>query len=198
MINPENPEYSKEFLPKLKESYIKALEKIVPYDDEESMDIKRTIEWLQKTEHVHKPHNMEQHLGVLTFVISPDHKSTFLLDHKKAKAWLPPGGHVDSSLNLQEAVDLEIKEELKTEAKFFDTNPYFHTRTLTQGLNANHTDVTFWFILEGNPDEHYEVQEKEASGSKWSDIEEILSDKNYSHLHRGLKKMQGILIKKQE
>lgn len=187
-----NTENSREMHLSPRESYLEQLRRIEPLDEQEAKDIAETTAWLQSAGHIHKPDNMEQHLGVLTQVLSPDRESIYLISHKKAQMWLPPGGHVDKDVRLQEAVRNEIREELNTEAAFIDKNSFFHTRTLTQGSNAGHIDVTYWFMLEGDPSVQYEVQEKEASGSKWFNIQEILDDPNFSHLHRSLRKIQNI------
>ena len=185
-------ENSREMRLSPRESYIEQLRRIKPLDEQEEKDIAETVEWLKLGGHIHKPDNMEQHLGVLTQVLSPDRESVYLINHKKAQMWLPPGGHVDKDVSLQEAVRNEIREELNIEAAFIDENSFFHTRTLTQGSNAGHIDVTYWFMLEGDTSMQYEVQEKEASGSKWFKIQELLDDLNFSHLHRSLKKIQNI------
>lgn len=169
--------------------YIEDLNTIVPFDDEEWNDIKESIEWLQSYQHIHKPENQEQHLGVLAYLISEDWKSIFLLNHKKAMMWLPPGGHVDKGLALKESVKQEMQEELGIIAKFYLNNPFFHTRVTTKGLNSWHIDVTYWFILKGSSEDTYTVQEKEASDSAWFCIKDILTDTNFQHLHRGLNKL---------
>lgn len=175
-----------------RESYIEQLRRIKPLDEHEEKDIAETMYWLKSAGHIHKPDNMKQHLGVLTQVLSPDRESVYLINHKKAQMWLPPGGHVDKDVLLQEAVKSEVREELNTEAVFIDENCFFHTRTLTQGSNAGHIDVTYWFMLEGDPNIEYKVQEKEATGSKWFNIQELLDNPDFSHLHRSLRKIQNI------
>lgn len=176
----------------LRLSYIKDLMGIHPLDQQEKEDVDLTLGWLKTAQFIHKPLNMGCHLGVLFMMLSPDLKSTFLINHRKAQRWLPPGGHVDSGLTLQQAVELEIREEINIEPKFLDTHPFFLTRTLTGGVNAGHIDVTSWFLLEGDPEITYEIQAKEASEGKWTDIDSIENDPNLSHLHRAIKKIKAL------
>jgi len=178
---------------KMKQHYIDCLHNINPIDENELNEIQDSVDWIKVSKYIHKPNNMNQHLGVLAYVISTDYSSIFLLNHKKAMMWLPPGGHVDDGLSLNDAVKLEIREELGISAEFYSDKPFFHTRTVTQGINSGHIDVTFWFILLGNSDRNYHVQEKEASEAKWFNIKDILTDDLFKHLHRSLNKLLGIL-----
>lgn len=172
-------------------SYINDIRGIQPQDHQEQDDVNITLEWLRSSQYLHKPMSMDCHLGVLFVLLSPNLKSTFLINHRKAQLWLPPGGHVDSGLTLQQAVELEIREEMNIEPKFLSTKPFFLTRTLTGGVNAGHIDVTSWFLLEGNPEINYEIQAKEASEGRWTDLEVIENDPNFSHLYRAIKKIKA-------
>lgn len=172
-----------------RQQYISSIQKITPYDSLEINDINETLAWLISAPEIHKPLNLEQHLGVICVVLSPDRKETFLLNHKKAKLWLPPGGHVDQGISFQDSVCAEMQEELNIEPKLINSDPFFLTKTLTQGLNAGHYDITVWFLVEGDPKINYFVLEKEACQSKWIKIEELLVVPEYRHLERVYKKI---------
>lgn len=181
-----------EVSPEIRESYIQAISAISPCDEIEAKDIEKTLKWLESAEHVNKPHNMDEHLGVFSVILSEDRKQTFLLNHRKAKLWLPPGGHVDLGQKLDECAVMEVEEELgMKEPKLIIDIPVFLTRTLTQGTNAGHIDVTAWLLLEGEVHSTFEIQEKEASQSGWIQIEELLQTAELSNLHRGFKKIVG-------
>ena len=180
----------------IRESYIQAISAISPYDEAEQRDIETTLLWLKASEHLNKPHNMEEHLGVFAIVLSQDREHTFLLNHRKAKLWLPPGGHVDLGQRLHECALMEVEEELgMKEPKLLTEVPVFHTRTHTQGMNAGHIDVTSWLLIEGDPESTYQIQAKEASQSGWYNIKELLRTGELSNLHRGFKKIfeRGLL-----
>lgn len=180
----------------IRESYIQAISTISPFDEVEQRDIENTIQWLKASEHLNKPHNMEEHLGVFAVVLSQDREHTFLLNHRKAGLWLPPGGHVDLGQKLHECALMEVEEELgMQQAKLLSEAPVFLTRTLTQGMNAGHVDVTSWLLIEGDALSEYQIQAKEASQSRWFKIEELLRTAELSNLHRGFKKMleRGLL-----
>lgn len=175
----------------VRNSYISDISSIVPFDELERSDIKTSLEWIKSTQNLHKPHNMESHLGVLFMVLTPDFNSTFLINHRKAQLWIPPGGHVDVGLSLQDAVIDECQQELYLKPKFLIDKPFFLTRTLTTGLNSGHIDVTSWFLVEGDRRENYQVQSKEASEGKWFEIDKIINDPTHFYLSRVLKKIKS-------
>ena len=176
----------------IRSGYIADVTQIVPYDDQEEQDKNYILTWLKNTEALNKPYNMLEHLGVLGILLSPDKKRTYLLHHKKAQSLLPPGGHVDLGLPLAKAVSAELKEELHAEAKLLNPSPFFITRTLTRGLNAGHTDITSWFLLEGSLSAKYHIHAKEASNAEWIEISEILQNGSLGHLHRAFLKLLTI------
>lgn len=177
----------------VRKGYISDINQIIPFDEQEEMDRNYTLSWLKNSEELNKPYNMVEHLGVLGIILSPDRKKTYLLHHKKAQSLLPPGGHVDIGLSLEDSVSAELEEELKTRFKLLTPSPFLITRTLTRGLNAGHTDITSWFALEGNIDENYYIQEKEASHAEWLKITEVLENPSLSHLHRAFIKLLTIV-----
>src|SRR5690606_7302035 len=95
MLSESHPEEGVVEVPRdVRESYIRAVSAIPPHDDLERDDIAATLRWLNASEHLNKPHNMDEHLGVFAIVLSENGSHTFLLKHRKAGLWLPPGGHV--------------------------------------------------------------------------------------------------------
>lgn len=175
--------------------YINAIKSIVPNDPLEAADIQDALEWLQSAPQITKPLDMQRHLGVIFLVLSPDRELTFMLNHKKAQTWLPPGGHVDTGLSFQDAVKLEMREELQKEAIFIYPDPFFLTNTSTRGLNAGHIDTTAWFLVEGDPSHQYPIMEKEASEARWMELSLLKSMPNYTHLPRVVTKLPQYLGK---
>lgn len=177
----------------IRTSYVDAVRSIDPYDDQEAEEIRQAIDWLKSSPTLNKPHNLEQHLGVLSILLSPEKDRTFLLDHKKAKLWLPPGGHVDFGSKLDETAKGELQEELGIQfPNMVYPTPVFLSRTLTQGSNAGHIDLTTWFVFEESPEADFLLQEKEATRGAWIEIKKVLADPQYVNLHRGFNKLLGL------
>ena len=59
--------------------------------------------------------NSENHFTATGFVFSPE-REVLLILHKKLRAWLPPGGHVEEDELPDRAVIREIREETGVEA----------------------------------------------------------------------------------
>lgn len=172
--------------------YIASLQSITPADPLEAADLAQAIGWLRTAHAVHKPRNMDEHLGVLVVVLSPDRRRTFLLNHRKAQLWLPPGGHVDEGLTLSQAAQLEVLEELGQDLPLLSPNPFFLTRVLTGGLNAGHIDVTAWFIAEGDPQVRYAIFEKEATEAGWFPLTALATLPEASNLPRAYRKIRAL------
>lgn len=103
--------------------------------------------------------------------------------------WLPPGGHVDRGFTFSETVNIEMKEELGAELQLIQASPFFLTRTFTRGLSPKHVDVTAWYLLEGSPLQQYSIYPKEASESRWMDIEDLINFPEESHVPRAARKL---------
>ncbi len=71
-----------------------------------------------------------RHFTATGFVIHDDH--VLLHWHRKVKAWLPPGGHVEANEDPVQAVLREIEEETGTQAEVASTGPDFELAYPTQ------------------------------------------------------------------
>lgn len=178
----------------VRQSYLDDVNSITPYDEQEAKEIIETMAWLRSSPALNKPDNLDQHLGVLSILLSPEKDRTYLLDHKKARLWLPPGGHVDFGRRLADTASEELTEELGiSDPQLLKQGPVFLSRTLTQGSNAGHIDLTTWFVFEGNPTTRFTLQEKEALSGAWIKTQDLLSDPKHVSLHRGFHKLLSFL-----
>jgi 8-oxo-dGTP pyrophosphatase MutT (NUDIX family) len=135
---------------------IRALvEGVSPHDDREAADRRWTLDWVDSGAplfRVAKPATPPWHLVVYAALVDRDRASMMLVDHRTARAWLPPGGHVDPGEDPRRTVLREVDEELGIAGRFhpvLGSAPFFLTVTRTRGADQ-HTDVTLWFVLEGD------------------------------------------------
>jgi pimeloyl-ACP methyl ester carboxylesterase/8-oxo-dGTP pyrophosphatase MutT (NUDIX family) len=147
---------------------------------------------------IEKPDKPDKHL-VSYFVLYDEAQNLFMLiDHAKAKLWLPPGGHVDIDEDPKQTVIREAKEELAIDAEFlpqFGDKPVFVTVTTTIGY-GNHTDVSLWYIIRGDSSIDLRYDSREMGGYKWFSPEEILTSDGTQfdpHIQRFIRKMQGVM-----
>jgi 8-oxo-dGTP diphosphatase len=169
---------------------------ITPYDDLETNHIADTLSWIDSGDpifRITKPDVPNKHL-VSYFILFDENASKILLvDHKNAQLWLPSGGHMEENEHPQETVTRECLEELSIPADFWSTQPLFLTSTVTTGLMAGHTDVSLWYVLKGNHKSDYCFDKTEFNGIRWFDFDDIPYPRTDPHMHRFLKKLQGVL-----
>lgn len=152
---------------------------INPLDQMEQEHIRFVLAWIESgTEifRIEKPATLETHLVSYFVITSPNMDQIFLVDHKKAKLWLPPGGHVDPGEDPKETVRREAK-------------PLFLTVTKTVGNIAKHTDVSLWYLLKCDPSQSFDYDINEFNKIRWFSIDEVPFEKSDPHMKRFLQKM---------
>ncbi|HEY0011033.1 MAG TPA: NUDIX hydrolase [Candidatus Paceibacterota bacterium] len=151
---------------------------ISPYDDLEKQTITDAVNWIESEVEIfriEKPDVPPKHLVSYFVVVDPEAKKILLMDHIKACLWLPSGGHVEKGEHPKTTVEREIQEELNINADFISELPIFLTRTVTVGLTAGHTDVSFWYVVKGDSRQHITFDTSEFHGYRWFGYEEVLA-----------------------
>ncbi|AIL13560.1 NUDIX hydrolase [Candidatus Paracaedimonas acanthamoebae] len=166
--------------------------KINPLDDTEVHHIHETLSWIQSGAPIfrlQKPDIPNKHL--VSYFVPFDKKANKILltVHKKSGLWLPPGGHVELNEDPRETVRRECLEELGCTAEFWRTEPLFLTSTLTVGPTAGHTDVSFWYVIQGHQEYAYQFNLDEFEAIRWFGFNEIPYENSDPHMGRFLKKL---------
>jgi 8-oxo-dGTP pyrophosphatase MutT (NUDIX family) len=65
--------------------------------------------------------------AVAVYIIN-DRKQILMLEHKKLKSWLPPGGHVEEDELIHEAAIREVLEETGVEIEFICENEHINDK----------------------------------------------------------------------
>ena len=151
---------------------------IAPFDPLESEHIADTLRWLEATDDVFrrsKPATPDRHLVSYAVLLDRDNFDVLLVDHVNSGLFLPPGGHIEPDEHPAAAARRECSEELGIEGSLAGggVDPAFATVTTTIGLDAGHTDVSLWFILEGSQDLELTFDEVEFRGARWWSFEEV-------------------------
>ncbi|MDB5204895.1 MAG: hydrolase [Candidatus Taylorbacteria bacterium] len=173
----------------------KIIESIEPYDDLEALQINNTIEWINSGEEIFrikKPAIPPKHLVSFFTLIDLNERKILFMDHIKAELWLPAGGHIEKDEHPKTTVEREIKEELNIAANFINPEPLFLTEDITVGKTAGHTDVSLWYILNGDSKNKIIFDPGEFNGYKWFDFKEILNtdiSKFNKNTHRFMRKL---------
>lgn len=180
-----------------KQAILDAVNAIQPFDGLEQEHKDDVLAWIGSGAplfRISKPDNPPKHL-VSYFVLYDSQESKIMLvDHVKAQLWLPPGGHVDIDEDPRTTVIREAYEELQIAAEFnaaFGDNPLFVTVTPTI-RQGQHTDVSLWYVINGNSNDVLAYDKREMNGYKWLTLQDV-RDTDISELdpqmHRFVSKM---------
>lgn len=163
---------------------------IRPFDALERHDIASCLTWIDSGVElcrVMKPATPPMHLVSYFAVIDGGH--VLLVDHRNAKLWLPPGGHVEPGEHPRVTVGRELEEELGFAAPHPIGHPLFVTVTTTVGLTAGHTDVSLWYVVRACRHQSIKFDEREFEGVRWFPFDEVPFERADPHMKRFLTKL---------
>ncbi|MET3116768.1 8-oxo-dGTP diphosphatase [Undibacterium sp. GrIS 1.8] len=163
---------------------------ISPFDTLERDDISRCLTWIDSGVElcrVTKPATPPMHL--VSYFVVIDDGYVLLVDHRNAKLWLPPGGHVEQGEHPRVTVGRELEEELGFVASHPIEAPLFVTITATVGLTAGHTDVSLWYVLRASRHQNIRFDEREFEGICWFPFNEVPFERADPHMKRFLAKL---------
>jgi 8-oxo-dGTP diphosphatase len=153
---------------------------VQPLDNDEAQDRKTILEWIASEAPLFRtdpPDVPPMHLAVYVALYDETRHAVLLVNHIKAGLWLLPGGHVDPGEDPRVTVVREAHEELGLDIRLHEgTNgrPVFLSVTATRGPHT-HTDVTMWFLANGDrtaaitpdPGEFHGVHWFGVAGTDW-------------------------------
>ena len=175
--------------------------RIEPFDATEASHKAHVLRWIRSDAPLYriaKPDVPSQHLVAYFVVFDPEERMVLLVDHLKAQAWLPTGGHVLVDEDPRDAVVREAEEELHIAARFLQTtgqDPLFATVTQTKGPGT-HTDVSLWYIIEGSVAEQLYPDTSEFNYYRWLTFNQVLAmdaSELDPHMHRFIYKLNALL-----
>ena len=166
------------------------LEAIEPLDALERQHREAALAWVDSGAPLFrtaKPATPPQHL--VSYFTVVDGGNMLLVDHRNARLWLPPGGHVEPGEHPRETVVREIREELGFVPAHEIAAPLMVTCTTTVGSTAGHTDVSLWYVVKSSRSQAIIYDEQEFSECRWFDLAEVPLDRTDPHLGRFIKKL---------
>lgn len=131
------------------------VEGVEPFDECEAADHRWVLDWVDSGAPLFrtaKPATPPRHLVVHAVLLDERAGALLLVEHAKARTWLPPGGHVDDGEDPRVAAVRELKEELGVAPPLhprFGSAPFFLTVTETRPPHS-HTDVSLWFVFDAD------------------------------------------------
>ncbi|NRB01798.1 MAG: NUDIX hydrolase [Rhodobacteraceae bacterium] len=168
---------------------------ITPFDTAEQLVQTDALCWVDEGAplfRVVKPATPPKHLVSYFLLIDGDH--ILLVDHITSGLWLPSGGHVDPGEHPRTTVEREVMEELRIPARFVQPGPLFITATRTVGATERHTDVSLWYVLQGDQTKVLDYDRREFKGVRWFPRNSAPTERTEPELARFLAKLtaQGL------
>jgi 8-oxo-dGTP diphosphatase len=168
------------------------VESVVPLDHMERVHRQQALEWIDSGAplcRITKPATPPQHL--VSYFVVVDGENILLVDHRNARLWLPPGGHVEEGEHPRETVAREIREELGFAPAHLIASPLMITCTTTVGLTAGHTDVSLWYLVNASRDQPITYDNLEFEACRWFGFAEAPLNRADPHLARFMEKLRG-------
>lgn len=172
------------------------IRQIVPGDERERADLADALAWVTSGVELcrlQKPATPPKHLVAYFLVIDDrDGEHVLLVDHCKAKRWLPSGGHVDPGEHPRETAARECQEELGVTLPFVLTSPLMITVTETVNMPDQHTDVSLWYVMRGDRQQTLAYDTREFSSIRWFGFNDIPTNRVEPRLRSALEKLRSI------
>lgn len=163
---------------------------VEPLDDTERAHIEGVLAWIDSNVELcrtRKPATPPKHL--VSYFVLVDHEHVLLGDHRNAQLWLPPGGHVEPGEHPRHTVSRELREELGIGLKHPLAAPLMVSCTQTVGATARHTDVSLWYVVDGDRNDPLDFDTNEYTAIKWFTFEEAHAMHSDPYLSRFLDKL---------
>lgn len=143
------------------------LSELHPLDAQERANADEARAWLRRGAPLWRgrPGGPSPHLVAYAVVVDPDLGAVHLGQNRRARRWMPAGGHVKPRERPEAAAERKLDEELGLRLPLLEglsSNPLFLTITDTVA-DHTHQDICLWFVFAtsfttgiGPNDEHVE------------------------------------------
>ena len=162
---------------KLKES----LENYVPYNEQEKVDKKIMLKYINDFDDVLTRQNEYGHFSSSAFVLNKERTKILMIYHNIYNSWAWTGGHSDGENNLLKVAMKEAKEETGIKNVIPISNDIYSIEIIVVDGHekrgkyvGSHVHLNVTYLLEADENEKLHIKEDENSGVKWVPINEIL------------------------
>ena len=157
------------------------LEKFVPYNEQEEVERKIMLNYINDFDDVLTRQNEYGHFTSSAFVLNKERTKILMIYHKIYNSWAWVGGHSDGDSDLLYVAMKEAKEETGIK----NVNPISEGIYSLEIINVNghekrgkyvgsHVHLNVTYLLEADENEEIHIKEDENSGVKWVQINEVL------------------------
>lgn len=185
----------------------KSIEKFSPYNEQEEVDKKIMLNYINDFDNVLTRQNEYGHFTSSAFVLNKERTKILMIYHKIYNSWAWVGGHSDGEKNLLYVSMKEAKEETGIKNVKPISEDIYSLEVITVNGHekrgkyvGSHVHLNITYLLEADENEEIHIKEDENSGVKWVPIDEILKasseiwirDRVYSKILDKMKK-DGII-----
>lgn len=166
---------------------------IAPLDALERQQLEQALAWVDSGAELcrlAKPATPPMHL--VSYFAVLDGEYMLLVDHRNARLWLPPGGHVEPGEHPRTTVERELLEELGVPAPHAIGAPLLLTRSETVGATAGHVDVSLWYLVRLPRATALRFDAEEFHGLRWFHLDELPLARSDPHLGRFVRKLRAM------
>ena len=157
------------------------LEKFNPYNEQEEVDKKIMLKYINDFCDVLTRENEYGHFTSSAFVLNKERTKILMIYHKIYNSWAWVGGHADGDNDLLYVAMKETKEETGIK----NVSPIYKDIYSLEIINVNghekrekyvgsHVHLNVTYLLEADENEQIHIKEDENSGVKWVPISDIL------------------------
>ena len=158
-----------------------SIEKYTPYNEQEDVDRKIMLKYINDFEDVLTRQNEYGHFTSSAFVLNKERTKILMIYHKIYNSWAWTGGHSDGDSNLLYVAIKEAKEETGIKNVVPITENIYSLELINvEGHEkrgkyvGSHIHLNVTYLLEADEKEETHIKEDENSGVKWVSIDKVL------------------------
>lgn len=159
----------------------KDIEKFVPYNEQEKVDKRVMLKFIEDFDDVLTRQNEYGHFTSSAFVLNKDRSKILMAYHNIYNSWTWVGGHSDGDSDLLRVAMKEAKEETGIKSVSPILKDIYSLELATVNGHekrgkyvASHVHMNVTYLLEADENEKLSIKEDENSAVKWVPVEEIL------------------------
>lgn len=155
------------------------IESFVPYNEQEEVDKKYYLEFIDGFEDVLTRDNLFGHFSSSALVLNKARTKILAVYHLILDGWIYPGGHADGEEDLLSVAIREVEEETGLKAKPIVNDIFAIQSAPTKGHVKRgkyvpaHIHFDVLYLLEADDELELAFREDESKGVKWLDITDI-------------------------
>lgn len=161
----------------IREDLLETLNELKSYPRVDQAVLQKFLDW-SKNNKLLRGEGSKHHLCAMFAPYDQTRKEVFLINHRKAKMWMIPGGHVEVGESLYECLQREYFEELGRPLQVSKLELFDLTITPITDRPDCETHYDIWYVA-NVPRQDFTIEEAAFSDSGWFPLDQAL--KMFSH-----------------